>query len=320
MWGDVEIGGNVIPPGSRLHTELYVAELPSGTHIDINTHIIRARKHGPSVLLLGGLHGDEINGVETVRRLVSDPRIKKIVRGQVIAIPLLNVYGFINFSRSLRDGKDVNRSFPGSKSGSLASRVAHMMTQEILPHIDFGVDFHTGGSSIFNYPHIRVSEDDEQALQLAKEFAPPLILQNRSIAKSHRRQGQKMGKPIMVFEGGESLRLDEFSIRSGIDGVMRLLSRQGMLKEEERTQDTAVYNDSKWIRASRAGMVNLKVHAGDKVSKGQVLAEIHNLDHLKKSKLKAPMDAFVLSNNNNPVVSRGDALMHLVRLDSRVDE
>lgn len=319
MWGDVVIGGELIRAGENHHIELDVAELPSGTRIDINVHIFRAKKPGPSVLLLGGLHGDEINGVEIVRRSVAHPSIKRLQCGQIIAIPLLNVFGFINFSRSVRDGKDVNRSFPGSKNGSLAGRVAYLMTNDILPHIDFGVDFHTGGSSIFNYPHLRVTHGDEEALKLAKIFAPPIILRNKAIAKSHRREAQKMGKSVLVFEGGESLRLDENSIREGISGILRLLAAHEMVKDNEEPNLARIFDESKWVRASKGGIVNLLVHAGDRVDKGQALAEIHNLDRMKKSMVKSPLNGYVLSNNNNPVVSRGDALIHLVALDSETD-
>jgi len=315
MWGDVQIDEHIIKPGSRRLLELHVAELPSGTHIHINVHVYRAKKPGPCLMIIGGLHGDEINGVETVRRILTSKKLEKLKKGMVIAIPLLNVFGFNNFSRSLRDGKDVNRSFPGSKNGSLAARVAYLMTNSILPLIDFGVDFHTGGASIFNHPQLRVSESDPKALELARIFSPDFILLNKPIPKSHRKQALSMGKPIMVYEGGESLRLDENAIKSGVHGVMRVLNHHKMLEVEVPEAKSEEFSNSTWIRASKAGIVNLLTKAGEAVKKGQRLAEIHNLDSLKRSYVQAPRNCKVLAHVNNPVVSRGDALFHLVYND-----
>ena len=312
MWGPVSIEGQVINPGSRSLIELPVAELPSGTRIHINVHVYRAKKPGPCIIILGGLHGDEINGVETVRRILTSKKLEKLKKGMLIAIPLLNVYGFNNFSRSLRDGKDVNRSFPGSKNGSLASRVAYLMTNTILPLIDFGIDFHTGGASIFNYPQLRVSEGDSKAMELARIFAPPFILQNKPIPKSQRKQPLSMGKPILVYEGGESLRLDENAIKSGEEGVYRVLNHHEMISMEMPSPNSEEFKRSTWIRASKAGIVNLLTKAGEEVKKGQRIAEIHNLDSLKRTFIQSPHNCKVLAHVNNPVVKRGDALFHLV--------
>ncbi len=306
------IGGNEVNPGEQKHLKLTVGALPSGTRIHINVHVYRAQNPGPSVLLLGGLHGDEVNGVEIVRRTIASGILDGLKKGTVIAIPLLNVYGFINFSRSVRDGKDVNRSFPGTKKGSLASRVAFLMTNEILPNIDFGMDFHTGGSTIDNHPQVRVSDGDEVALKLAKSFAPPIILKNTPIPKSHRLQAMKMGKPILVFEGGESLRLSENSIQVGVDGISRVLKSSKMIDSDVAKGKSKIYAISKWVRAPKSGLVNLNVKSSDTVKKGQVLAEIHHLDSLKKIEVKSPANGIIAAHVNNPVVSRGDALFHLM--------
>ncbi|NNK80458.1 MAG: succinylglutamate desuccinylase/aspartoacylase family protein [Flavobacteriales bacterium] len=308
----ITIDGNEIALGKNAHIRCRVASLPSGTDIHINIHVYRSNKAGPKILLLGGLHGDEVNGVETVRRILSSKSLESLQRGTIIAIPLLNVYGFINFSRSVRDGKDVNRSFPGSKTGSLASRVAYMMSNHILPNIDYGIDFHTGGSTIHNLPQLRVTQGDNAALELGRIFNPPVILQNKAIPKSHRLHAFKLGKPILVFEGGESLRLDEASIQMGITGVHRILSHERMLSMPIDSELTQEFEKSKWIRAYRSGLVNLKTSSGSSVKKGQILAEIYQLDSLKKVSIKSPRDGLLIAHVNNPVVNRGDALFHIV--------
>lgn len=308
----IRIDGKEVAPGKNAHLRINVAELPSGTRIHINVHVYRSKRPGPVVLLLGGLHGDEVNGVDIVHRIITSKVLDSLHAGSIIAIPLLNVYGFINFSRSLRDGKDVNRSFPGTRSGSLASQVANMMTKEILPNIDFGVDFHTGGSTISNYPQLRVSKGDVKALELARTFSPPIIIQNKPILKSHRLQALKMGKQILVFEGGESLRLDEGAIQMGIEGVHRLLNEHQMLSMPIRTTSPRIFEKSKWVRASKAGLVRLFAQAGEDVTKGQLLAEIYNLDKLVTTKVRAPLSGMLASHVNNPVAGRGDALFHIV--------
>jgi predicted deacylase len=306
------IDGTKVLPGQNKLISLLVSPLPSGTPIHINVHVYRSKKPGPSVLLLGGLHGDEINGVETVRRVIYSKSLTKLKRGTVIAIPLLNVFGFINFSREVPDGKDVNRSFPGSNIGSLASRVAHVLTKKILPLIDFGIDFHTGGSSIFNYPQLRVTAGDEEALNLAKIFNPPFILQNKVISKSLRKQAHDMGKSMLVFEGGESQRIDEDSIVRSIKGIDNVLGHLEMTEQVPSKKQSKIFEQSRWLRAPKAGVFILSVKAGSKVKKGDLLGEIHNLNKGKPAKILAPFDSCVLAHVNNPVISRGDALFHLV--------
>jgi len=231
MIDEIIIDGNHIVPGQQSLLQLSVAQLPSGTDIHLNVHVYRSRRKGPKVLVLGGLHGDEVNGVEIVRRSIVDELFENLQIGSVIAIPLLNIYGFINFSRDLPDGKDVNRSFPGSRNGSLASRVARTLTEHIFPYVDFGIDFHTGGSSRYNYPQIRFTEGDEQAEKLAKLFAAPYLIRNKAIDRSLRKEAQKRGIPMLVYEGGESLRLDTLSIEEGLAGLQRILHAKGMIAD-----------------------------------------------------------------------------------------
>ena len=192
-------------PGEKQVLKLNVARLPSGTVISLRIHVYRSAEPGPVLLVMGGVHGDEINGVEIVRRTIEDGLFENLNVGSVVAIPLLNIYGFINFSRDVSEGKDVNRMFPGNMRGSLASRVAATLTKQVLPAVDFGIDFHTGGGSRYNYPQIRFSKGDEKAEALAKIFAAPYLLRKANIPKSLRKIAMGMKKPIIVYEGGESL-------------------------------------------------------------------------------------------------------------------
>jgi len=240
-----QINKTSIAPGENKLIKLNVAKLPSGTVISIRVHVFRSKNPGPTALLMGGLHGDEINGVETVRRAVTEGVFSNLTSGSVIAIPLLNVYGFINFSRDAVDGKDVNRSFPGNPKGSLASRVAYKLNKSILPLVDFGVDFHTGGSSRYNYPQVRYTKGDAAAKELAEQFAAPYLMEKKNLDKTLRHTATGMGIPILVYEGGESLRFDGFSIEHGIQGMRRLLFQQKMLAKDVPANHTPKFFSTK---------------------------------------------------------------------------
>lgn len=309
----MQILNTTIERGENKLLELPVGQLPSGTQIGIAAHVFRAQEEGPTMLVLGGVHGDEINGVEIVRSAIQNGLFANLKRGSVIAIPVLNVYGFINFSREVPDGKDVNRSFPGSKFGSLASRVAHCLHTNILPLIDFGVDLHTGGQSNYNYPQIRYTIDDQQAAELAHVFATSIILPYKPIARSLRKVARdKHDVPILVFEGGENLRYDKKSIDAGLDGIARLLAHHQMMDKTFGKKKTAVFNKSRWVRASKGGVFQWTQSSGDYVKKGQVIGFINDPHAVKATHyVKSPIDGFIFGHKNTPVVNQGDALFHI---------
>lgn len=300
-----------VPPGKREVVRLPVGRLASGTQVLIETHIFRSAVEGPTVLVLAGVHGDEINGVEIVRKALVENTFDRLQRGTVIAIPVLNVYGFINFSREVPDGKDVNRSFPGNTGGSLASRIARALTKKVLPVVDFGIDFHTGGRSHYNYPQVRYSEGNEQARQLAQQFGAPYTLAKKPINRSLRKVAGKMGKPILVYEGGENLRFDSYAAAKGLAGLRRLLASQQMLDDEEVLSPSLELQNSSWVRAARAGMFQWRKSAGQPVRKGENIGFINDPYGKDSLPVTAPRNGYLLSHNNGSLVSQGDALFHL---------
>jgi len=307
------ISGQSILPGESVELSLMVAKLPSRTPIDIPIFVNRAKKPGPTLLLLGGLHGDEINGVEIVRRIM-EQKYHIPEKGTIITIPILNIYGFINFSRAVPDGKDVNRSFPGFENGSLASRVANNLTKEILPHIDVGIDYHTGGASRTNYPQIRCDLGDNQNKKLAHIFKAPFTIHSTLIEGSLRHTATMMDKRILVFEGGESLRLDEYAIKEGIDGFRRILGalEMGIPPFSERSfEQTIEIHQRKWLRASEAGLFSSYYSSGDTIKKNQIIGSIVDPFGDYEDIIKSPDDGFIIGLNNNPVVNQGDALIHI---------
>ncbi|MEO9871079.1 succinylglutamate desuccinylase/aspartoacylase family protein [Ekhidna sp.] len=295
----------------KLHRQnIPTARLPSGTVIEIPIFSYESKNPGPTLLLMAGMHGDEINGVEIMRRVISQ-ELYKINKGRVIMIPIFNVFGFINFSREVPDGKDVNRSFPGSKNGSLASQFAYFMTHEIIPHIDFGIDFHTGGKLINNYPQVRGMLDDSKSEALANAFAAPFIINSPFRDKSLRREVGKLGKSILVYEAGESLKLRKPAIDEGIDGMKRVMKHLDMIDEAPSPSRPHVkISKSSWSRASRAGLHYAKARNGAFVKKGEVMGVISDPFGEYEKAIKASQDCYILSINNNPVVNRGDALFH----------
>ncbi len=307
----LEINNSYVAPGTMDVINLHVGKLPSGTRISIKTHVFCSNKEGPTVLLLAGLHGDEINGIEILREAMSSGMFDQIERGNVIVIPILNIYGFINFSRAVPDGKDVNRSFPGSMRGSLASRVARILTKKVLPLVDFGVDFHTGGDNRFNYPQIRYSRRDERARQLALDFRAPFIIEKALISKSLRKAARVMGVPIVVFEGGEALRLDGFVIESALRGIRRLLDAQGLLQAHDYQTESLHFKKTTWIRAKQAGIFIWSKKSGRQIRKGETLGSIYDPGGATRTAVTASRDGYILGHNNTPVVHQGDALFHL---------
>ncbi|MBO6621076.1 MAG: succinylglutamate desuccinylase/aspartoacylase family protein [Balneola sp.] len=287
-----------------------IASLPTRTSISLPVHVYRSLHKGPVLLLTGGLHGDELNGVEIIRRMIDSGDVIPDF-GSVIAIPIVNIYGFIQNSRGLPDGKDINRSFPGiKKGGSLAKLLAYTLMRNIIPHIDCGVDFHTGGASRSNFPQIRVDLSNEKALEIAKAFQPPIIVNSKPIPKSFRSASFKKGKNILVYETGESSRFDEFGIQEAINGTLRLMNFLGIKKTKLQSQETAIYSRSTWIRSGYAGLFSPSIKLGDRIKKKQLLGHINGAYGELHSRILAPKDGRVIGLNYCPVVNKGDAIIH----------
>lgn len=291
--------------------KLNVGRLPSDTKIHLPVFAFRSANPGASVLVMAGVHGDEINGVEIVRRALASRMFDNLSKGSVVVIPVLNVYGFNNFSRDVPDGKDVNRSFPGSATGSMAARVAHVFTRHVLPVIDFGVDFHTGGNSHYNFPQTRHTAEDAESEALAHTFGAPFLVAAKLRPGSLRKTALAAGKRILVYEGGENLRLDGFSIEKGLAGLRRLLVSQGMLAEAPPLEKSVHLANSVWLRAVRPGMFRWSKQSGQQVTKGEPLGVINDPFGQDEVPVVASRDGYLIGHNNSPVVGQGDALFHL---------
>lgn len=309
---EIIVNGIKVRPGQSLNIDIAIARLPTHTLIDLPVFIRRGREDGPVVLISGGVHGDEINGIVAVRRMLEDNLIQPL-RGTVILMPLVNVYGFLSSSRTFPDGRDLNRSFPGSKKGSLASQIAYMMSSQIIPQIDYGIDFHTGGRMLSNYPQVRVDFKDKKGFELAKAFGTHFILDSPHIDKSFRKEAYKQRKHILVYEGGESMRLDDYAVEEAVAGTLRMLQFLEMVEKAPQPKPGIILPESSWIRAKVSGIFTSSAKLGQEVRKGQILAKISDPYGQVKIPVKATHNGHVIGLNNNPVVNAGDALIHVGR-------
>ncbi|MEX1192561.1 MAG: succinylglutamate desuccinylase/aspartoacylase family protein [Brumimicrobium sp.] len=309
-----ELLGTEIEPGKGARLTLEVAKLHTNTPIQIPVIVQHARRKGPTLLLLAGLHGDEINGIEIVRQMIKKGWNKPSY-GTVICIPVFNIFGFLNLSREFPDGRDLNRSFPGTKNGSLASQFAYLFMKDIAPLADVIIDFHTGASQRNNYPQTRCDFKDKKTKALCDVFASPFTIDSGLISKSIRNAVSKIGKNYILFEGGKANRIDDFIVSEGINGTKRVMQELGMRRFdlEAPNKKSVIISESKWIRAANSGIFNLLVKNGSFVNKGTVLGIISDPYGKFERSVKAPMDCHVFNVNEMPLVNKGDALFHVGR-------
>ncbi|MCS7073061.1 MAG: succinylglutamate desuccinylase/aspartoacylase family protein [Bacteroidia bacterium] len=306
----IKIHNHEIHLGENKAIDLVIAKLPTHTKIDIPVYIYRAKEDGPVLLLTAGIHGDEINGIETVRQIIADKEIK-LKRGTVICIPCVNIFGFLNKSRDLPDGRDLNRCFPGSKNGSLASRLAYAITEHILPVIDYGIDLHTAAIHRTNYPHIRCNFESEKDLAFAKAFGADFILNSDFREKSLRKVAYELGKPVIVLEAGEALRLRKYAVREGKKGIIRAMQYLDMIPQTEPMKESKILKDSSWVRAKNAGLFRTFVQPGAYVKKDDLLASLSDPFGQVETEVRAPQNGYVIGLTLLPVINAGDALIHL---------
>lgn len=310
----LHILGEDIAAGESREINFHVAKLHSRTRVEVPVIINRSKKPGPVVLFVAGIHGDEVNGVEIVRQLIAKG-INKPKKGTIICIPVLNIFGFLNKSRELPDGRDLNRVFPGSKTGSLASQVAHKLMGEIIPQVDFIVDHHTGGAGRFNAPQIRIDKGSPKLKKWAKAYGAPFVVYSKKIPKSLRSACDKINIPMLLFEGGKSYHIDRLVTNSGVNGAKRILDHMGMLsskfKVSEPKKGIIFIVESKWVRAKASGLFRPSIKLSEKVEKGTVLGYITDACGKFNQSVKADSEGYIININEAPIVYKGDALFRI---------
>ncbi|MCW8859445.1 MAG: succinylglutamate desuccinylase/aspartoacylase family protein [Deltaproteobacteria bacterium] len=310
-----EFGGVLIKSGSRATVGLPMPSLYTSNQMTLPVQVVHGRRSGPVLFVSAAVHGDEINGVEIIRRLLAS-RTMNNLRGTLLAVPVVNPFGFIQRSRYLPDRRDLNRSFPGSAKGSLAGRLAHLFMTEIASRCDFGIDLHTGSNFRSNLPQIRASLDDQKTIELALAFGAPVVVPSALREGSLREAVAAVGKPVLVFEGGEALYFNESVIRTGLQGIFRLLRHAGMLPASKKAKhrESIVTNRTSWVRASMSGIFSRKVQLGGFIKKGAPLGIVSDPLGDEREAIYAPFTGVVIGQLNLPLAYEGDALIHLARV------
>jgi len=313
----IEIGGITIAPGQSRYIDLPLPPLYTHTSVSMPVHVIHGRQSGPVLAITAAIHGDEINGIEIIRRLLDIKSLRRLA-GTLIAVPVVNVYGFVSQSRYLPDRRDLNRSFPGSERGSMAARLADTLMTEIMDKCTHGIDFHTAAGGRTNLPQIRVDlESNPELLELATAFSPPIIVDSST------RQGTMRhavgDKPVLLYEAGEALRFNETSIRTGVKGALRVMRHLKMLptakKTPAQTPDVSLSRDSTWMRASQSGIVRTRVPLGGVVKTGDVLGAIADPFGDSEEIITSTVDGIMIGQTRLPLVHEGEALYHVASLE-----
>ncbi|HEY0974528.1 MAG TPA: succinylglutamate desuccinylase/aspartoacylase family protein [Solimonas sp.] len=312
------IGGVEVRHGETRSLQIPVANLYTNTPVTLPVRVVRGRAPGPTLFVSAALHGDEIIGVEIIRRLLMLPVLKRL-SGTLLAVPVVNTLAFLHQSRYLPDRRDLNRSFPGSESGSLAARLAHLFLKEIVGRADYGIDLHTGAIHRPNLPHIRADLANPENLRLAQAFGVPLLLNSTPTAGTLRQYTTEKGIPVLLYESSEALRFDELAIRIGVRGVLNVMTALGMLPSPARAARLpapVVAKSSTWVRASASGILRAQVALGEEVKKGQVLGVIGDPLGEMETAVQATAHGVVVGRSSLPLVHEGDAVFHLARFDA----
>ncbi len=318
------IYGENIARGERKRLEIKVAKLFDYTPMSIPVEVIRGKEDGPVLFLTAAIHGDEINGVEIIKRILSKKKTLGKIKGTLIAVPIVNVFGFNRGIRYLPDRRDLNRCFPGNPNGSLGAQIANTLMSEVVSHCSHGIDFHTGSLHRTNLPQIRASLDDEETRHLAEVFGVPVLLNSSFRDGSLRQAVSELGIPMLLFEGGEALRHDDRIIQSGVRGVIAVMQSIGMLEykgnpEEHFNTDVYVARSSHWVRAPHSGSLRVKKNLGTMVTKGQILGELSNPFGGEKISVQSDKTGIIIGKNLLPLVNRGDALFHIAGFEAPED-
>lgn len=321
------IGGQSVAPGERKIVVLPVSKLSNHTPVTLPVHVLHGEAPGPTMFVSAAVHGDELNGVETIRRVLRTLAPGNI-KGTLLCVPVVNAYGFIGRSRYLPDRRDLNRAFPGSPNGSLAARLAHLLLTEVVKRCQVGIDLHTAAIHRVNLPQIRCdTKRSPRSRDLAMAFGAQVILESAERAGSLRQAARESGVDVLVYEGGEGLRFDEFAIQAAVDGIARVMLRMGMLESPDEgdeagrppsehptptaTRPPLIANAARWVRSPEGGVLRTHKRIGDAVSEGETIGVISNPYEEANTAVKSPRRGVIVGATTLPIVNMGDALFHI---------
>lgn len=309
----LSIGGEEIALGERRQLAITVAKLYDFTDMKIPVEVVRGAEDGPTLFVSAAIHGDEINGVDIVRRLLKH-RLLKSIKGTLIAIPIVNVFGFNDKSRYLPDRRDLNRSFPGAEHGSLASQIAYIFRTEIVSHATHGIDLHTGAIHRRNLPQIRADLSHPANIELACAFGAPVILDASPRDGSLREMVDEKKIPMLLYEAGTALRFDHRAALLGVDGILNVMRAIGMLpplKLKTPSPTPYIAKASQWVRAPISGIFITRKKLGERVTKGDKLGFITSPFGDYEYAILSPVDGVIIGNSILPLANEGDGIYHI---------
>lgn len=312
-----EIAGTTVKAGERQTLTLPVPGQSVYTPLSMPVHVVHGKRNGPVLFVSAAIHGDEINGIEIIRQLLKVKALSRL-RGTLVCVPVVNVYGFLNHTRYLPDRRDLNRSFPGARHGSLASRMARVFAKQIIDRSTHGIDLHTGANNRTNLPHVRANLDDTDCEQLAVTFGTPIVINANLRDGSLRQYALEQGIPMLLYEAGEALRFDKFAIKAGLRGVLNVMRALEMLparKIKAKAVPVVEARSSSWLRAPQTGLLRTSIKLGVRIREGETLGYIADAVGENESSITAPFTGVVIGRNNLPVVTEGDALFHIARFE-----
>ena len=307
----ITFAGQPVPRGESRSLSLQFSESYLGSPVTVPLHVIRAKKPGPTVMLTGCVHGDELNGMGIIREIlyVNPPTLE---RGSLVCIPVVNVYGLEHHTRYLPDRRDLNRDFPGAEKGTLSSRLAHVIFSKVVKQCDILIDFHSAAVRRTNYPNIRADLSNTACRNLAQSFGCELIVDGKGPIGSLRRASTSAGVPCIILEAGEVWKIEPSVVEVGVRGVMNILKSLKMVEGTiEKPRYQVESHRTTWVRAEQGGTLSFNVNPGDPVEKGQVLANNYNIFGDERSQLVSPGDGIILGMTTMPVVKPGDAAFHI---------
>lgn len=311
-----EIGGQKVAPGERRLVHLPLSALSNQTPMAVPVSVTHARRDGPVLFVSAAVHGDELTGVAICRRLLASKALA-VTHGTLLMVPIVNAFGFISHSRYLPDRRDLNRCFPGSVNGSLAAQLANLFLTEVVARSSYGIDLHSAAIHRSNLPQIRVDSHDEPAFRLAEAFGAPIIVHSGLREGSLRAAALRKGVPVIVYEGGEGLRVDEFSVRVGIEGVLQVMAHLGMIRPRRHPPRPPVLaTSSRWVRAEESGLFRPFREIGDHVLAGERIGVVADPFGERETDLRATSSGIIIGRANIPAVNQGDALFHIAKVEN----
>ena len=316
-----QIGKHLIPAGTKETVNLPVSVTSDHTPITLTVYVAHGRRPGPTMFISAAIHGDEIIGLEIIRRLLRTHSLNNL-KGTLLVVPVVNSLGFMSHSRYLPDRRDLNRCFPGSREGSLAARLAYIFMKEVVKKSDAGIDIHSAAIHRSNLPQIRVSPGHSGTMALAKAFSAPLTLTSKLRDGSLRFAAQEVETDVLLYEAGEGLRFDEFAVRAGVTGILRVMHHLGMIPQKgisKPKHQPIMSTSSYWVRAPAGGLLRTFKTNGEQVVPGDILGIVSDPFGEVEKEIIVKEGGMLIGRTNLPVVNEGDALFHIAKLKKHDD-